>query len=97
VEELVTGFMGLAFLTAALTLPRGCHRFTIRQARVAAMALNVDITKQKFTLRDLRNGMNVEREHFDITGCDPIFSGKIALAHLREKPNYYTLLRKYVE
>ena len=41
--------------------------------------------------------MNVEREHFDITGCDPIFSGKIALAHLREKPNYYTLLRKYVE
>jgi hypothetical protein len=43
-------------------------------------------------------GLDVELEHgthdpeTDVTGDDPIVTGKIALAHLRELPDYYTRL-----
>ena len=30
----------------------------------------------------------------NVTGNDPIMTGKIALAHLREFPDYYTRLEK---
>ena len=44
--------------------------------------------------------MGVELEHglhdpqTDVTGSDPIITGKIALAHLKEFPDYYTRLAK---
>jgi Protein of unknown function (DUF5661) len=40
--------------------------------------------------------MDVELEHglhdssMNVTGDDPVFTGKIALAHLNEFPDYYT-------
>ena len=43
-------------------------------------------------------GLGVELEHgrrdpeTDVTGDDPLTTGKIALAHLREIPDYYTRL-----
>ena len=43
-------------------------------------------------------GMNVELEHgkqfpdLDVTGDDPVVTVKIALAHLREFPDYYERL-----
>jgi len=43
-------------------------------------------------------GINVELEHgrvnsgTNITNDDPVLTAKIALAHLNELPNYYTLL-----
>lgn len=43
-------------------------------------------------------GLDVELEHgtkdpgTDVTGDDPVMTGKIALAHLRELPDYYTRL-----
>jgi len=45
-------------------------------------------------------GLNVELEHglnsptTDVTGNDPILTGKIALAHLNEYADYYTRLKK---
>jgi hypothetical protein len=45
-------------------------------------------------------GLGVELEHgshdpqTDVTGDDPIMTGKIALAHLKEFPDYYTRLGK---
>jgi hypothetical protein len=45
-------------------------------------------------------GMDVELEHglsgpsTDVTGNDPILTGKIALAHLNEYADYYTRLKK---
>ena len=44
--------------------------------------------------------MNVELEHgrrdplTDVTGDDPLVTAKIALAHLREMPDYYTRLSR---
>jgi hypothetical protein len=47
--------------------------------------------------------MDVELEHglhdllTNVTGDDPLVTGKIALAHLREFPDYYTRLEKMEE
>jgi hypothetical protein len=59
--------------------------------------LGLDFSKLEFTKEDLIKGMNVELEHKDITGGNLILTAKIALAHLKEKPDYYDLLEKYVE
>lgn len=42
-------------------------------------------------------GMNVELEHQDVTDGSLSKTAMIAAAHLKEVPNYYTLLKKYVE
>ena len=49
----------------------------------------------KYNLKDLLNGMNIESEHgfknkdTNITDDDIIKTAKIAIAHLNEFPNYY--------
>ena len=53
------------------------------------------IKLDKFSIRDLLRGINIELEHGNInpltnvTNNDLIMTGKIALAHLMEYPNYY--------
>ena len=54
----------------------------------------------KFDVDQFRQGMDVELEHgtcdknTNITYDDPILTGKIALAHLNEFPDYYDRLEK---
>lgn len=48
----------------------------------------------KVSLAEFRKGMKVEREHKDITKGDPMKTARIALAHLKELPDYYTKLAK---
>lgn len=54
----------------------------------------------KFDLEQFRAGMDVELEHgladphTNVTNDDPVLTGKIALAHLNEFPDYYTRLEK---
>jgi len=54
----------------------------------------------KFDVEQFRMGLDVELEHgsrdpeTDVTHSDPITTGKIALAHLKEFPDYYTRLAK---
>lgn len=49
-------------------------------------------------LEEFRQGLSVELEHgahdpqTDVTNDDPLMTGKIALAHLKEFPDYYTRL-----
>ena len=50
-----------------------------------------------FNPEEFHMGMNVEMEHKDVTNGNVVKTAKIAAAHLTEKPNYYTLLKKYVE
>jgi hypothetical protein len=47
--------------------------------------------------RELLVGIQVEREHRDVIGCDPVKAARIAVAHLRERPDYYRRLKQYVE
>jgi len=42
-------------------------------------------------------GMNVELEHQDVTEGSLVKTAMIAAAHLKEIPNYYSLLKKHVE
>jgi hypothetical protein len=54
----------------------------------------------KFDLEQFRMGLEVELEHgtlnwaTNVTDDDPLVTGKIALAHLTEFPDYYTRLAK---
>jgi hypothetical protein len=54
----------------------------------------------RFDLEQFRTGLGVELEHgtanqtTDVTNDDPLLTGKIALAHLAEFPDYYTRLAK---
>lgn len=52
----------------------------------------------KFDVNQFRMGMDVELEHgtvdpsTNVTNDDPLMTGKIALAHLNEFPDYYDRL-----
>ena len=73
-------------------------KFTIEEAMIIADELGIDYVDGPFDLEQFRMGLDVELEHgthdpkTDVTGDDPIITGKIALAHLRELPDYYTRL-----
>ncbi|MGD2060667.1 MAG: hypothetical protein PVF87_07375 [Acidimicrobiia bacterium] len=72
--------------------------FSIEDAAAALAAAKIDISGERFALEDVRMGMEVEMEHgtrfpdLDVTGDDPVVTAKIALAHLREFPDYYQRL-----
>lgn len=51
----------------------------------------------KFDPDEFVKGMNVELEHQDVTDGSLVKTAMIAAAHLREVPDYYTKLKKYVE
>ncbi|MBC2581822.1 hypothetical protein HGI79_16325 [Clostridium sp. DJ247] len=83
------------------TTPR--VNFTTEEAAKVAKALGIDFSKEKFDVEQFKNGMNVELEHgrrssvTNVTNDDPILTGKIALAHLKEFPDYYIRLKKLEE
>ena len=72
--------------------------FTRKDAVSALDAAGIDISRERYGLDDVQVGMNVELEHgkrfpdLDVTGDDPVITVKIALAHLREFPDYYDRL-----
>ena len=74
------------------------QHFTTEQAREIGEKLGIDWSR--FDLEQFRMGLDVELEHglhdpsTDVTGDDPILTGKIALAHLNEFADYYTRLDK---
>lgn len=53
--------------------------------------------KYPFSPEEFHTGMNIEMEHQDVTKGNIVKTAKIAAAHLKENPKYYTLLKKYVE
>lgn len=72
--------------------------FTIEEAKRIGEALGIDWSK--FNVEQFRMGLNVELEHgkrdssTNVTQDDEVLTGKIALAHLNEIPDYYTRLQK---
>ena len=75
--------------------------FTLDPAKTIGEQLG--IRWDKFDLEQFRAGLGVELEHgtlnqtTDVTNDDPLMTGKIALAHLTEFPDYYTRLAKLEE
>jgi Protein of unknown function (DUF5661) len=74
--------------------------YDLDEARSIATGLNIDFMTAKFDLSQFCAGLNVEAEHgnadpsTNVTNDDPSTTGKIALAHLNELPDYYTRLAK---
>ena len=72
--------------------------FTTEEAKRIGESLGIDWSK--FDVEQYRMGLDVELEHglvdphTNVTNDDPIMTGKIALAHLNEFPDYYTRLEK---
>jgi Protein of unknown function (DUF5661) len=73
-------------------------RTTLEEARSVGDEIGVDW--DRFKLEQFRIGMDVEYEHgahdpqTDVTGDNPILTGKIALAHMKEFPDYYERLER---
>jgi len=74
------------------------REFTADEARSIGGSLGVDWSL--ISIDEFRMGLAVELEHgahdpqTDVTHDDLTLTGKIALAHLKEIPDYYTRLRK---
>jgi len=76
----------------------GRPNFTRDEARRVGEQIGIDWGTAPFDVEQFRMGMDVELEHglhdlaTNVTGDDPMVTGKIALAHLNEFPDYYTRL-----
>jgi hypothetical protein len=77
--------------------------FTGDEARTIGESIGIDWGSCPFDVEQFRMGMDVELEHglhdlsTNVTDSDPVVTGKIALAHLNEFPDYYTRLRRMEE
>ena len=72
------------------------RRISAEEAKEVGTTLGLDWTK--VDLQQFRRGLEVELEHgardpeTDVTNDDLTLTGKIAWAHLKEFPDYYTRL-----
>jgi len=81
----------------------GGASFTSDEAKQIGSEIGVDWSTAAFDVEQFRMGLDVELEHglhdpvTDVTNNDPVVTGKIALAHLNEFPDYYTRLARMEE
>jgi hypothetical protein len=77
--------------------------FTSEEARQIGAGIGIDWSSSPFDVEQFRRGLEVELEHgrrspvTDVTGDDHLTTGKIAWAHLREFPDYYSRLERMEE
>ena len=75
--------------------------FTLEEARKIGEEIGVDFSQ--YNLEEFRMGLTVELEHglhdpeTNVTNSDEYLTGKIAWAHLKEIPDYYTRLLRMEE
>jgi len=77
--------------------------FSADDAQRVGAEIGIDWDSAPFDVEQFRKGMEVELEHglrdpaTNVTSDDPVVTGKIALAHLNEFPDYYTRLERMEE
>jgi len=75
--------------------------FSADEAKAIGEKLGIDWSK--WDVEQFRRGMDVELEHgkvdsnTNVSDDDPLITGKIALAHLNEIPDYYDRLDEMEE
>lgn len=57
------------------------------------MSSKIPLPLKPFNKKQAKMGMESEKEHQDVTHGNPNLTAKIAAAHLKEDPKYYTKLR----
>ena len=74
------------------------REFSVEDARDIGERIGIDWQAGEVDLEQFRMGLSIELEHgrqdlaTNVTNDDELITGKIALAHLREIPDYYTRL-----
>ena len=77
--------------------------FSLADAQNIGNQIGIDWQSAPFGVRQFQQGLAVELEHglqdpqTNVTSNDPIATGKIALAHLNERPDYYWRLNEMEE
>ncbi len=77
--------------------------FTADEARAYGEEVGIDWATSRFDVEEFRAGMDVELEHglhdgeTNVTGDNPTVTARIAWAHLKEFPDYYTRLDRMEE
>ena len=77
--------------------------FSTDEARQIGEQVGIDWTGSPFAVEEFRRGLDVELEHglhdlaTNVTDDDPLVTGRIALAHLKEFSDYYTRLANMEE
>jgi hypothetical protein len=77
--------------------------FSAEEARNIGDQIGIDWSTSAFDVDQFRRGLDVELEHglhdldTNVTGDDPLTTGKIARAHLNEFADYYTRLEQMEE
>lgn len=72
--------------------------YTTEEAQIIGEKIGINF--EEYSLEEFRMGLTVELEHgmhdmvTDVSGDDDVITGKIAWAHLKEIPDYYTRLEK---
>jgi hypothetical protein len=75
------------------------RRFTAGEAAAIAASIGLDFEVEGVDPEEFRKGLEVEMEHgsrdprTNVTGDDPLLTGKISWAHLQELPDYYSRLK----
>lgn len=76
------------------------YKKTFSNDEIEEVSKALGITWDKFDSEQFKAGLVVELEHgsrcmlTNVTDDNPLITGKIALAHLNEFPDYYTRLKK---
>jgi len=80
-------------------MAHGSRKFTVEEARQIGEQVGIDF--DIVDIEQLRRGLEVELEHgmlwgdaTNVTKDDPLITARIAWAHLKEIPDYYTRLDK---
>jgi hypothetical protein len=77
---------------------KGYEEIDISDEELDMIAKEAEVNLEDFNKTELKVGMEVEKEHDDVIDIDNkknLF--KIAIAHLKEVPDYYSKLKRYVE
>lgn len=73
---------------------------TFSQQEARSIGRQIGMNFDEYDIEEFRKGLAVELEHgahdpqTNVTNSDPLITGKIAWAHLKEIPDYYTRLEK---
>ena len=74
--------------------------FTLEEAKEIAKVMGIQFDQAGFDAEQFRMGLDTELEHgnrsprTNVTSDNPVLTGRIALAHLMEFPDYYTRLKR---
>jgi len=69
-------------------------QFEVTDELVDSLADQLGVDFEEFSREEFKAGLEVEQEHWDVTKGNPLITAQIALAHMKELPDYYARLEK---